>query len=189
MKLIIILWYTSEIFKQIFNNFLTKDDIILLSWRRSKKLILKVIKNYFKHKKNQVEFVYIINFIWCPWYDLFLDFKITKFKKVYECNLFKPLFLIQFLLKKLLKFNVKINIININSQSWLNPFYYWSAYCSSKAALSMTLKVIQKEYKIKIYELYPWYLPTRFNKDIPYIPKKQTSFEEIFREIKKIIWI
>lgn len=180
MKIFFIAGYTWDIWSAIAKRLRELWYIVIwISWRIETKYRYWVIKKIILKYKNENLVPVLINCIGCWIYWRFLELTDDDFKKSFECNFLIPIQIIQTFSKVVLdilpnKENKKY-IINVNSQAALKPFWYWWAYNSMKTALSMSLKVFEKEYKqywFKIKEVFPPVIKTKMLEKMPYLPKE-----------------
>lgn len=80
-------------------------------------------------------------------------------------------------------------VINISSGAAQNPYYGWSVYCSSKAALDMMTKVVAAEQDVvengvKIIAIYPGVVDTDMQTEIRKHKKEDFTAIERFLELK-----
>lgn len=104
----------------------------------------------------------------------------------FNLNTIAPIILASKIISKTIGFNIRKEIINISSGSSNKPFYGWSCYCSSKAALEMFAKVIaleqkERKYPTKILSFIPGIIDTDMQKHIRSVTKDE------FYEIDKFI--
>lgn len=97
-----------------------------------------------------------------------LKLPIDKIKYNYEVNVFSTIELIKRYYKRLTETNKKGKVIITSSIAGLIPIQYLGSYTSSKAALSMLVRTINKELKIekaklKVYLVEPGAYKTGFN--------------------------
>ncbi len=187
MNIYFVAWYTGDIGWAILKELeARKLPVFWISWRWESKKIQKFLLDKFDYLKDyNIEKIYFINAIWCGIYWKFLELKEEDFQKSWECNFLVPVRLIQFFAKLSMDFfpskNISKIIVNINSQAALKPFWEWAAYNSTKAAIAMTLKIFEKEYRqywFKVIQLYPpVILNTKMTNKMWYMPKKDKLME------------
>ena len=153
-----------------------------------------MIEENLQKYQGSIDKIIFINAIWCWVYWDFLSLSKEDFQKSFECNFLVPVHLIQIFSKIVLKYfpekNVKKIIYNINSQAALKSFWNWWAYNSIKAALSMALKVFEKEYRnkwFKVKQIYPPVIKTKMLEKMPYLPdeKKVVNLDDFVKNVVK----
>ena len=105
-------------------------------------------------------------------------------------NLTVPMALTATFIKKLEGADLKKEIINISSGAAASPYYGWSTYCSSKAAVDMFTQVVAKEqetasYPVRILSIYPGIVDTNMQTEIRSRNKEQFELIEKFIESKE----
>ncbi|WP_443937168.1 (S)-benzoin forming benzil reductase [Pedobacter sp. MW01-1-1] len=105
-------------------------------------------------------------------------------------NTTAPLILSALFLKLTETWTCEKKIINISSGAAKNPYYGWSTYCASKAAIDMMTKVAAIEqselkYGAKIIAIYPGVVDTDMQNSIRSADKKDFTDLEKFIEYKK----
>jgi len=89
----------------------------------------------------------------------------NQWKKVFDTNLNSTFLLVKYISNLMIKKNVNGHIITISSMAGLFNVGGYSAYCSSKHALTSFIKSINselKKYNIKNSILYPYKIDTAF---------------------------
>lgn len=110
-------------------------------------------------------------------------------------NLTAPFILSNEFIRESERFTCRKNIVNISSGAAANPYFGWSMYCSSKAALDMITRTVGleqsgKEHPVRIMSVAPGVVDTGMQEkirqvnpaDFPMKPK----FEKLFLE-KKLV--
>jgi len=181
-KTFFVAWYSWDIGTAIIKNLelIIKNsetiNIIKISGRDNILEITKHIESNFDYNWENI----LINAIWTWVYGMSDELNLQDFEKAFEWNFYIPMRIFQTFAKINKEFSInetrKLSslIFNINSKSALEPFPQGWAYNSSKAAISMFLKVLWKEnakYWLKVKEVYPWVIQTKMLDNMPYIPK------------------
>ena len=101
-------------------------------------------------------------------------------------NITAPMILISGFVRILKNAQIPKSIFNISSGAANNPYYGWSAYCSSKAAINMLTKVVAEEQfhsinPVKVVSFAPGVVETTMQTEI-----RQAS-EEDFKQRKKFV--
>jgi benzil reductase ((S)-benzoin forming) len=102
-----------------------------------------------------------------------------------KLNTITPLLLISAFIKLTKEWACEKKIINISSGAAQNPYYGWSVYCATKAALDMMTKVVAIEQEsVKIISIYPGVVDTDMQAEIR--KHKKEDFRDIdrFLELK-----
>ena len=110
----------------------------------------------------------------------------NSISKTIQTNLSVPMVMSSsFLLLLKNKIDVNYRIVNISSGASKSPYYGWSAYCSSKAALEMFSKVLAKEEinnkKFKSICIKPGVVDTDMQSKI------RNSSKEDFKDVERFI--
>lgn len=113
------------------------------------------------------------------------NIEMNHIQSTIQINLTVSSFLISSLNKKVRLLKSKIRIINISSGAATKPYYGWSIYCSTKAAIDMLTKVVAEEnrmnFNYKILSIYPGVVDTSMQSTI------RNSSEEQFEQINRFI--
>jgi benzil reductase ((S)-benzoin forming) len=99
-------------------------------------------------------------------------------------NFTAPMILSSLFIKASQGLAIAKTIINISSGAAFNPYYGWSTYCSTKAAIDMMVKTVGKEQQtldngVKIISVYPGVVETAMQDQI------RSTREEDFLEVQK----
>jgi benzil reductase ((S)-benzoin forming) len=81
-------------------------------------------------------------------------------------------------------------IINISSGAAKSPYYGWSAYCTTKAAMDMMVRVVGKEqesqeYGVRVLSVYPGVVETAMQEQIRATDEKDFKDVQRFIELKE----
>jgi benzil reductase ((S)-benzoin forming) len=99
-------------------------------------------------------------------------------------NATAPMILTSLLIKHARDFKVEKRVINISSGAGKKPYYGWSVYCGSKAAVDLFTRCISleqqaREYPVKIISFAPGIVDTDMQKEIRSAAKE--DFEQLER--------
>jgi len=105
-------------------------------------------------------------------------------------NLVAPIILTSAFIKHVKSFKGNKNIINISSGAGKKPYYGWSNYCASKAALDLFTQCVGVEqdtclHPVKIVSLSPSIMDTQMQAEIRGTEKEDFKQVERFIEFKK----
>lgn len=95
----------------------------------------------------------------------------ASIQQAFHLNVTIPTVLSSLFIELTQELSIKKTIINISSGAAANPYYGWSVYCSSKAAIDMLTKVIAEEqqsakYPVKALSIYPGVVDTNMQTQI-----------------------
>lgn len=115
-----------------------------------------------------------------------LEIPIEKLKYNFEVNIFSNIDLIRKYLKTRIENNKKGKVIVTSSMASVIPIPYLGSYTSSKSALSMLIKTLNKELrisgsKIKIYLIEPGAYKTGFNQ---VMINKINGYDEVNKQLR-----
>lgn len=115
---------------------------------------------------------------------------VASIEQAIKLNLTVPMALTALFIKKLEEVNISKQIINISSGAAVSPYYGWSTYCSSKAAVDMFTQVVAKEqesatYPVRILSIYPGIVDTNMQTEIRSKSKDQFELIDKFIESKE----
>lgn len=105
-------------------------------------------------------------------------------------NLISPILLIEYFMKNTRDWNVVRKIVNLSTGAAHRPIHGWSAYCASKAGLSMFAECLVEEQKdcyqpVKIVSFQPGVVDTEMQMEIRESEKSSFKDVEKFRDYKK----
>ena len=113
---------------------------------------------------------------------LISQISLDEWRSVFAVNLEAPLFLMQLLQDKL----HAARVLNVSSGAAYFPVVGWSAYCSSKAALSMLTKCMQVEYKdLAATSVKPGIIDTKMVAEICEAQNMTDNKRDFFKVLKK----
>ncbi|WKD87004.1 Benzil reductase ((S)-benzoin forming) [Polaribacter huanghezhanensis] len=117
-----------------------------------------------------------------------LDFE--KIQQTIQLNTITPLVLSNEFIKLTKELHCKKQIINISSGAATSPYSGWSIYCTSKAALDMTTRVIAIEQNevdndVKCVAIYPGVVDTNMQAAIRKTSEKEFKNVQHFKELKE----
>ena len=112
-----------------------------------------------------------------------------KIQQTIQLNTTTPLVVSNEIIKFTKKLDCKKQIINISSGAAINPYSGWSVYCTSKAALDMTTRVIateQNEIKngVKCVAIYPGVVDTNMQTAIRKTTEAEFKNVQRFKDLK-----
>jgi benzil reductase ((S)-benzoin forming) len=95
----------------------------------------------------------------------------SEIAKHINVNVIAPMILSSVFIRELADLNVRKRILNISSGAGKNPYFGWSAYCTSKAGIDMfsrTVSVEQKETKnpVEVVSFAPGVVDTEMQSEI-----------------------
>lgn len=132
-----------------------------------------------------------VNCIWRGIYGMSHELSSQQYQLSFESNFLVPLEIIQLFSAQCISNSRQWLIININSRAAREAFFQGSAYNSMKAALSMSLNILAKEYKkksIRVIEMFPGVIQSNLIKDMPYIPANWVqSIEDFLKDFENIL--
>lgn len=111
---------------------------------------------------------------------------VSDIQNIIQINTITPFLLTSIFLKATQNWNCSKKIINISSGAAVKPYYGWSLYCASKAAIDMMTKAIAVEQETisngtKIIAIYPGVVDTNMQTQI------RKSSPENFIDVKRFI--
>lgn len=117
------------------------------------------------------------------------NIRISDLNHSIQLNTTAPLALSALFIKYSSKYTCPKTIINISSGAAITPYYGWTAYCTSKAALDMMTRTIaleQEEVKngVKLLSVYPGVVDTDMQTKIRGTSKEDFKNVERFIELK-----
>lgn len=112
------------------------------------------------------------------------DLDSQKIQQTIQLNTTTPLVLSNEFIKQIKSLHCKKKIINISSGAAINPYFGWSIYCTSKAAIEMTTRTIAIEQNelingVKCVAIKPGVVNTNMQTQI-----RNTS-EEAFKNVQR----
>lgn len=115
-------------------------------------------------------------------------------EKTITLNVSVPLALSGCFINELKDSNINKTIINISSGAAVSPYYGWSSYCSSKAAIDMATKVMAIEqetakHPVRVLSIYPGIVDTNMQTQIRGRNTEQFAPVEKFIESKEMGWL
>ncbi|MFM9988938.1 SDR family NAD(P)-dependent oxidoreductase [Flavobacterium sp.] len=111
---------------------------------------------------------------------------VSDIQNIIQLNTITPFLLTSVFLKEAQNWNCSKKIINISSGAAVKPYYGWSLYCASKAAIDMMTKVVAVEQETisngtKIVAIYPGVVDTNMQEQI------RKSSPESFIDVQRFI--
>lgn len=111
-------------------------------------------------------------------------------ESVIQLNVIAPFILISVFLRETKNWTSTKRIVNISSGAAIKPYYGWSVYCATKAAMDMMTKTIAVEQDtikngVKIIAIYPGVVDTAMQKQIRSSKSRNFIDVEKFIEFKK----
>ena len=111
---------------------------------------------------------------------------VSDIQNVIQLNTITPFLLTSIFLKETKNWNCSKKIISISSGAAAKPYYGWSLYCASKAAIDMMTKTVAVEQEIipngaKIIAIYPGVVDTNMQDQI------RKSSSENFIDVQRFI--
>jgi benzil reductase ((S)-benzoin forming) len=111
---------------------------------------------------------------------------VLDIQNIIQINTITPFLLTSVFLKETQNWNCSKKIINISSGAAVKPYYGWSLYCASKAAIDMMTKAVAVEQETiengtKIVAIYPGVVDTDMQSQI------RNSSPESFIDVQRFI--
>jgi benzil reductase ((S)-benzoin forming) len=112
----------------------------------------------------------------------------AKLAEQIHLNLLAPMLLTSSFVEHTANLNIPKTILNISSGAANSPYFGWSAYCSSKAAIDMFTKTVALEqsfasHPIKVISIAPGIVETAMQSEI-----RRTNQDD-FREVEKFVML
>ncbi len=187
--------FTGDIWNAVFQKLLTqKYDVTWINSRLSEFEIQKIFDENIDLDKSNI----LINAVGWGNYWMFHELWDNDYQKSFEGNFLVPSKIFKCFVKRIrflwnfYQKKIDATIININSKSSLEAFGQWSAYSTMKSAITMLLKIIEKEnkkYWLHTKEVFPGVIKTKLLDKMPYIPQSwvQDLAEFVQDFLKEII--
>ena len=114
----------------------------------------------------------------------------TEILQNFQVNTIAPIILTAQFIKQTENMNCKRTVVNISSGAGKKPYYGWSAYCSSKAAIDMYTKVLgleqaNRENPVKIFSFAPGVVDTEMQEKIRKTKVEDFDSVERFKAFKQ----
>ncbi|MBA3899508.1 MAG: (S)-benzoin forming benzil reductase [Bacteroidetes bacterium] len=105
-------------------------------------------------------------------------------------NFTAPMIMSSLFIKKTAGLEISKKIVNISSGAASNPYYGWTTYCTTKAALDMMVKTIgveqqTQDYGVKIISVYPGVVETAMQDQIRKTSEEDFLDVQRFRNLKE----
>ncbi|MFP4165004.1 MAG: (S)-benzoin forming benzil reductase [Chitinispirillaceae bacterium] len=116
--------------------------------------------------------------------------KASEITLSFSVNIIAPIVLTSQFIKQTDAFNCERTVVNISSGAAKKPYYGWSTYCTSKAAMDMYTRVValeqeKSENPVKMISIAPGVVETRMQEQIRNASAEDFRSVEKFRALKR----